>query len=133
MRLKCVAVGILGVILVGICTAAALRHTTWLEGAAMSGGISRMLEISEQETELQETVEMPFELIRSVSVIISNDGKDNNSRWELEDLREKQPEIVVWNPEHEIWGWTYYCNELSDYIYENYTRRSDTSLIWEIK
>lgn len=83
MRLKCVTVGILGVILVGICTAAALRHTTWLESAAMSGGISRMLEISEQETELQETVEMPFELIRSVSVIISNDGKDNNSRWEL--------------------------------------------------
>lgn len=50
--------------------------------------------------------------------------------WELEDLEEKQPAVVVWNPDQEIWGWSYFCNELNDYINANYTRGGATSFIW---
>lgn len=53
--------------------------------------------------------------------------------WELEDLKEKEPDILVWNPDIEIWGWSYFCNELRDYAYQNYMRLSDTSLIWRKK
>lgn len=51
--------------------------------------------------------------------------------WTVQDLVEKQPSIVIWKPDLEIWGWGGFCHELKDYIVANYTRPSENSFIWE--
>lgn len=51
--------------------------------------------------------------------------------WTVQDLREKQPSVVIWKPDLEIWGWNDFCHELKEYIYANYTRPNENSFIWE--
>ena len=44
---------------------------------------------------------------------------------------EKQPEVVIWKPDLEIWGWNDFCHELKDYVCANYMRANENAFIWE--
>lgn len=51
--------------------------------------------------------------------------------WAVQDLMEKQPEVVIWKPDLEIWGWNDFCHELKDYVCANYMRANENAFIWE--
>lgn len=51
--------------------------------------------------------------------------------WTVQDLIEKQPDVVIWKPDLEIWGWSDFCHELEEYICTNYMRANENAFIWE--
>lgn len=51
--------------------------------------------------------------------------------WDIEDLKEYMPDIVVWNPDQECWERTNYAERLEDLIRSEYTQIGEGSVIWQ--
>lgn len=50
--------------------------------------------------------------------------------WNLEDIKESKPDVVVWNPDQECWSQFRYAALLDKYIQENYERVGEGAPIW---
>ena len=50
--------------------------------------------------------------------------------WNLEDIKESKPDVVVWNPDQECWSQFHYAALLDKYIQENYERVGEGAPIW---
>jgi hypothetical protein len=50
--------------------------------------------------------------------------------WNLADLKNEQPRVVVWDPDESCWDKMHYAVELNAYINKYYERIDDGALIW---
>jgi hypothetical protein len=50
--------------------------------------------------------------------------------WNLADLKNEQPRVVVWDPDESCWNVMHYAVELNAYINKHYERIDDGALVW---
>ena len=70
------------------------KKLTYLETAYLSHTSDESIAINQSGTIIEEHFKMPYDIINSVSIKISNNGEDSNSLWELSLITDSGQEIV---------------------------------------
>lgn len=83
MKRKYIVSSIAGIFLIMIFAFIASHKLTYVENPDYSRNKEDIIEVNTPGTEIQESLIMPFELVKACTVYVNNYGKDSNSRWEF--------------------------------------------------